>query len=289
MKTIGIFANCQKPSAPEVLRKAAALAKQHGLKIAACDETARLVPEAKSFAPADFIESIDILMAFGGDGTMLNAVRLLNGRDIPVLGVNLGSLGFLTSVSQADIEHAIECLAGGQFTTSRRAMVECSIKRKSLEICRHRALNDIVIDRGASLRIVTLNMAIEGEDVSSFVCDGLIVSTPTGSTGHSLSAGGPILHPESAVFVISLVCPHTLSMRPLVIPDNKLVAVEVAKSAGDLSLSVDGQIGEPLKIADRIEIRRGAAHVRFVHLPDYSYFSVLRHKLQWRGSTSPAG
>jgi len=254
-----------------------------------CDETARLTPGTKSVAPADFIKNIDVLMAFGGDGTMLNAVRLLNGRDIPVLGVNLGSLGFLTSVSQADIERAIGCVAGGQFTTSRRAMVECSIKGKTQKICCYRALNDIVIDRGASLRIVTLNLVIEGEEVSSFVCDGLIVSTPTGSTGHSLSTGGPILHPESAVFVITPICPHTLSTRPLVIPDNKLIGVEVAKSAGDLILSVDGQIGEPLKTADRIEIRRSAVHVRFVHLPDYSYFSVLRHKLQWRGSTTPAG
>ncbi|MDO9542667.1 MAG: NAD(+)/NADH kinase, partial [Kiritimatiellia bacterium] len=148
MKTIGIFANCQKPSAPEVLRKVTALAKQHGLKLTACDETARLAPEAKSVAPADFIENIDLLMAFGGDGTMLNAVRLLNGRDIPVLGVNLGSLGFLTSVSQTDIERAIGCVADGQFTTSRRAMVECSVRRSSREICHYRALNDIVIDRG---------------------------------------------------------------------------------------------------------------------------------------------
>lgn len=287
MKTIGIFANCQKPSAAEVLRKITALARQHNLKLAVCDQTARLAPEADSYAPSGFIENIDILMALGGDGTMLSAVRLLNGRDIPVMGVNLGSLGFLTSVSQSDVERAMECLAGKRFTTSRRAMVECSIKRKTHKTC-YRALNDLVIDRGASLRVVTLNMTIDGEEVSSFVCDGLIVSTPTGSTGHSLSSGGPILHPESAVFVISLVCPHTLSTRPLVIPDSKVITVEVARNAGDLVLSVDGQIGEPLKTSDRIEIRKSAAYVRFVHLPDYSYFSVLRHKLQWRGSTNPS-
>ncbi|MDO9541158.1 MAG: NAD(+)/NADH kinase, partial [Kiritimatiellia bacterium] len=161
--------------------------------------------------------------------------------------------------------------------------------RSAREICRHRALNDIAIDRGASLRVVTLNMAIENDEVSSFVCDGLIVSTPTGSTGHSLSAGGPILHPESTVFVITPICPHTLSTRPLVIPDNKLITVEVAGNAGDLMLSIDGQISEPLKTADRIEIRRSAAWVNFARLPDYSYFSVLRHKLHWRGSTNPEG
>lgn len=288
MKTIGIFANCRKPSAPEILRKVTALAKQHGLKLTACDETARLAPEAECVTPDVFVNKIDILMAFGGDGTMLNAVRMLDGREIPVLGVNLGSLGFLTSVSQEEVEHAFACAARGQFSISRRALAECSVKRSAQEICRFSALNDIAIDRGASLRVVTLNMAIENDEVSSFVCDGLIVSTPTGSTGHSLSAGGPVLHPESAVFVISLICPHTLSTRPLVIPDNKLIMVEVAGNSGDLMLSIDGQIGEPLKTADRIEIRRSAAHVNFVRLPDYSYFSVLRHKLHWRGSTNPA-
>lgn len=263
--------------------------RQHGLHLAVCDDSAHFVPEAKIIKPQSFIKKIDLLMAFGGDGTMLSAVRLLNGRDIPVLGVNLGSLGFLTSVSQEDVESALDCVANGKFSISRRSVVECSVKRKGKEISRYRALNDLVIDRGASLRVVTLNMAIEGEEVSSFVCDGLIVSTPTGSTGHSLSSGGPILHPESAVFVICLICPHTLSSRPLVIPDNKAITVEVAKNAGDLVLSVDGQTGEPLKTADRIEVRRSAAQAHFVQLPGYSYFSVLRQKLYWRGSTGPRG
>ncbi len=289
IKTIGIFANCQKPSALEALGKVADKARQHKLRLAACGETRRLLPEAEQMTPAEFIDKIDLLMAFGGDGTMLSAVRLLNGREAPVLGVNLGSLGFLTSVSQEDVERAIDCVAGGEFTVSRRSMTDCSVKRSSLEICKYRALNDIVIDRGASLRVVTLNMAIDGEEVSSFVCDGLIVSTPTGSTGHALSAGGPVLHPESAVFVITLICPHTLSTRPLVVPDSRLIAVEVARNAGDLMLSIDGQIGEPLKTADRIEIRRSAASVQIVNLPDYSYFSVLRQKLRWCGSTNSAG
>lgn len=289
MKIIGIFANCQKPSAPDVLRRITDKSRQHGLRLVVCDETARLAPEAERVPPDAFVNKIDLLMALGGDGTMLNAVRMLNGREIPVLGVNLGSLGFLTSVSQENAEQAVECAANGQFSISRRSLLEGSVKRAGQEICRHRALNDIVIERGASLRVVTLNMAIEGEDVSSFVGDGLIVSTPTGSTGHSLSAGGPVLHPESSVFVISLICPHTLSTRPLVIPDNKSITIEVAKNAGELVLSVDGQIGEQLKTADRIEIRSSAAHVNFVHLPGYSYFSVLRQKLHWRGSTSSTG
>lgn len=289
MKTIGIYANCQKPSARKVLGQVAKKAREHKLRLAVCDETGRLLPKAAQMTPAAFIDKIDLLMAFGGDGTMLSAVRMLNGREVPVLGVNLGSLGFLTSVSQEDVERALDCVAAGKFTVSRRSLAECVVQRAARKTGCYRALNDIVIDRGASLRVVTLNMAIDGEEVSSFACDGLIVATPTGSTGHALSSGGPVLHPESSVFVITLICPHTLSTRPLVVPDSKAITVEVAKNAGDLMLSVDGQIGEPLKTADRIEIRRSAAFVRIVNLPDYSYFSVLRHKLHWRGSTGQAG
>jgi len=289
MKTIGIFANCMKPSAASVLRQVAVRAGQRKLKLMTCDDTARFLPQAKSVERGLFVKKIDLLMAFGGDGTMLRAVRMLDGHAIPVLGVNLGSLGFMTSVAQKDVRHAVDCVAAGKFLVSRRSLIECAVKRDGREICRYRALNDVVIDRGASLRVVTLAMAIGSEDVSSFVCDGLIVSTPTGSTGHALSTGGPILHPESAVFVVCMVCPHTLSTRPLVIPDNKTVRIEVAKNAGDLVLSVDGQIGEPLKTADLVEIKRSATRAHFVHLPGYSYFAILRQKLLWRGSTSQAG
>lgn len=228
---------------------------------------------------------MDILLVLGGDGTMLRAIRLLQGRDIPVLGVNLGSLGFLTSVAQKDMDYALTCLAKKRFTTSRRTMVDCRIRRSQKIISRHRALNDIVIDRGASSRIITLNLHVDDEDVSSYMADGLIISTPTGSTGHSLSAGGPILHPASRTFVINLICPHTLSTRPLVIPDGKRITVGIVKSAGDLVLSVDGQISEPLQPGDRIEVRRSARQIRFIHLPHHSYFAVLRQKLHWRGST----
>ncbi len=215
---------------------------------------------------------------------MLNAIRLLQGRDIPVLGVNLGSLGFLTSVAQQDLGRALNSLARDRFTTSRRTLADCVIRRAAKIVGRYRALNDIVIERGASSRIITLNLQVDGADVSSYMADGLIVSTPTGSTGHSLSAGGPILYPASRSFVISPICPHTLSVRPLVIPDDRRIAITAAQSAGNLQLTVDGQIGEPLRVGDRIEVRRSPHSIRFIHLPDYSYFAVLRQKLHWRGS-----
>ena len=285
MKTIGIVANCTKPSARAVLRRLNRLANKLGIRLMAAEPTADLLPAAIRARPEDMIRRIDFLLVLGGDGTMLNAIRLLEGRDIPVLGVNLGSLGFLTSVAQQKIDRALNCLAHGRYTTSRRTLADCLVRRAARITSRYRALNDVVIDRGASSRIVTLNLWVDDEEVSSYAADGLIISTPTGSTGHSLSAGGPILHPASRSFVISPICPHTLSVRPLVIPDDQRIAVAVAKSAGDLRLAVDGQVGEPLRTGDRIEIRRSPRSIRFIHLPDYSYFAVLRQKLHWRGST----
>ena len=285
MKTIGVVANCSKPSAPRILRRLAERARCHGLRLLALDPASDFLPGARRAEADKKAPPVAVLMALGGDGTMLRAIRSLQGRDIPVLGVNLGSLGFLTSVGQQDMEHALDCLARGTFTTSRRALAECRVLRGSKRVSRYQALNDVVIDRGASSRIVTLNLLVGGEEVSAYRADGLIVSTPTGSTGHSLSAGGPILHPASRAFVISLICPHTLSTRPLVIPDDKRIVVEIARSTGDLPLSVDGQVGEPLRAGDRVAIRRSPRAVRFIHLPDYSYFSVLRQKLHWRGST----
>ncbi len=284
MKTIGIFANCEKPSAAAVLKRLDKRGQQLGLRLMATESTAALMPRARKVTQAEFIHQIDLLMVLGGDGTMLNAVRLLQGRDVPVLGINLGSLGFLTSLAQEDIDKAIRHLAQGKFSTSRRSLADCNVRRAGRIVSRYRALNDIVIDRGASARIITLNLLLDEEEVSSYRADGLIVSTPTGSTGHSVSAGGPILHPKTRAFVINLICPHTLSARPLVIPDEKRIAVEIARSAGELPLSIDGQIGEALKIGDRVEIRRSARCIRFIHPPDYNYFAVLRQKLHWRGS-----
>jgi len=284
MKTIGIFANCNKPSAPRILRHLNDRTGKHGLRLMVTEPAVSFLPRAASVTPKELIRRIDFLLVLGGDGTMLSAIRLLQGRDIPVLGVNLGSLGFLTSVAQQDLDHALDCLVRGRFTTIRRTLADCLVRRSSKIISRYRALNDVVINRGASSRIITLNLLVNDEEVSSYMADGLIISTPTGSTGHSLSAGGPILLPESRSLVVSPICPHTLSTRPLVIPDGKRIGVTVAKSTGNLQLSVDGQVGEPLHIGDRVEVRRSPRQARFIHLPDYSYFSVLRQKLHWRGS-----
>jgi NAD+ kinase len=283
IRRLGVIANCTKPRAAEVLGRLRAKAKALGLEVLAEGEAARALRTGRRPKPGAMFRRIDALVALGGDGTMLRAVRELNGPDIPVLGVNIGALGFLTSVAEADLERALECLVAGYYTTSVRSIADCRGRRGGRTL-RYRALNDVVLTQDGPARVVTLDLSIDGEPVSSVVCDGLIVSTPTGSTGHSLSAGGPVVAPASPVFVVTMICPHTLSTRPLVVPDQSAIGVRVTNSPGGVVLSVDGQVGNPLSAGDAIEVRRSPQSVRFVHLPRYSYFSVLRQKLHWRGS-----
>jgi NAD+ kinase len=228
----------------EVLKRVAAAGKALGLEFHADKPTARLCKSARVMSPAKLFDGVDAVIALGGDGTMLRAVRELDGRDKPVIGIKIGGLGFLTSISEDDVARALRCLARDEFTTRARAILECRVMHNGRSVASYRALNDVVLNSGASSRVVTLEVSIDNDNVTSYVCDGIIVSTPTGSTGHSLSAGGPILTPETSAFVISLICPHTLSSRPLVVPDHSEVAIRAAKSAGDLRLSVDGRSEE---------------------------------------------
>lgn len=285
MKHLGVIANTGKPRAAVVLDRLAGLARSLGLALSATAETAALLPGSSVIAGREGFGVVDAVVALGGDGTMLAAVRSLHGLDKPLIGVNIGSLGFMTSVSEQDMERALLCLRDETYRVSERSVAECVVRAAGSEIDRYCALNDVVISSGASTRVVRLEVSAGESLVTTYVCDGLIISTPTGSTGHSLSAGGPILLPDTHAFVVSVICPHTLSSRPLVLSDQTVIRVRVCAALHDLRLSVDGQVGRELKSDDIVEVRCGERNVRFLHLPDYDYFSVLRRKLSWSGST----
>ncbi len=282
MKLLGVIANCAKDRAPSVLARLRRKAELLGLTLLPDTATAGLMGLNSKATPFDVVQQADTVMVLGGDGSMLRAARELDGRDVPVIGVNLGSLGFMTSVTENDLERALECLVAHNFTTSLRMMLDCVMVRGGKQVESYRALNDVVVLCGS--RAGTLRMTVEGEQVGDFICDGLIVSTPTGSTGHSLSAGGPVLMPTSPAVVATLICPHTLSTRPLVLPSDSTIEVTVIERVVDARLSVDGQMGQALEIGDGVKITRSPHGVRFIHLPGSSYFSVLRQKLHWRGS-----
>lgn len=284
MKRIAIVANCSKSVAPEMMERLQNCADRIGLELFTCDATAELLPQARRIDPGDLRESVDVLMALGGDGTLLNSVRLLGGAGIPVIGVNLGSLGFMTSVPEENLEDALEALRHDKTESSRRTMVDCSLRTPSGTDGEWSALNDIVIGWGQSSRIITLEVSVRGEHLLSSLCDGLIVSTPTGSTGHSMAAGGPIVHPESSDFVITAICPHTLSNRPLVLPNRFPIDIAVKSSSKATLLAVDGVDRRELNQGDCVRIERGPRDLELLHLPEYSYFEILKHKLHWRGS-----
>ena len=284
IKQIGVIANMDKPQARQVLQRLAQTAKLLSLKLYTCDKTARRLP-SKKVGTHQVPRTVDAIIALGGDGTMLRAVHTLQGAQIPVLGVNLGNLGFMTSVTEENLERALDAMAKGRYEISTRAMAQCTLTRGRKKIGEYHALNDVVIGWGQSSRIITLDVSINGEQITSYRCDGLIVSTPTGSTAHSLSAGGPILHPETPAFLINVLCPHTLSARPIVFMDQSVIGITVAHTPKKLLLSIDGQEEQPVQQGDQLLIRRSPRTVHFLHLPKHSYFSILRQKLQWRGSS----
>lgn len=284
MKKVGVIANSKRPHAADVFERLICKAEELDWSLYADRVSAEHLPAAAVIDFEQFASTVDVLLSMGGDGTVLFCAKLLNGADIPILGINLGSLGFLTSVSEDNLEAALDALHDDRCTSSERMLADCTVVRggRAGPVCR--VLNDAVIGFGNSSRMVTLELMVDGESLSSFACDGMIVSTPAGSTGHALSTGGPILQPGTDVFDINLICPHTLSNRPLVIPGSSVIEVSVQASHKALILSVDGQDVEELSAGDTVRITRSAKPVFFLYPPGYSYFSVLRQKLHWRGS-----
>ena len=230
---------------------------------------------------------MDALISLGGDGTMLHALQVMGQHNVPIMGINLGILGFMTNVPQNQMEEAVARLAAGDYTYSERSRIQVDVWQAGAKNCEtYLALNDAALGWGTSPRIVKLEMTINEEYVTSYACDGLVISTPTGSTGHSLSAGGPILHPATRVLCISPICPHTLSSRPLVVDDSSRICVTVAGTTKDLLLAIDGQEYCTVGHGARLDLCRSAQPVRFIQFTEHGYYEVLRQKLCWRGSST---
>ncbi len=282
---IGVTSNLRKPLTEKLLRQLATAARRHGIRLYAEEATAAFLGNTVTVLQNGWPDNLDALVVLGGDGTLLRTVRDLGGRVIPVLGVNCGSLGFLTSVAAEELNRAMECLVSGNYRVGERTTAECRVFQTGRQDERFTVLNDVVLSNSGQARMANLRVTIDEQVVADFLCDGLILATPTGSTGHALSAGGPIVEPASPVFVICPICCHTLSTRPLVIADRRTVKVDVVQCTTEhMWLAADGQAGIPLSENDHLVFQRGRGTVQLVHLPDSRYFDVLREKLHWRGS-----
>lgn len=223
----------------------------------------------------------DLVVVLGGDGTMISTARLVGDKDVLVLGINYGSLGYLTDFRIEEMFPALEAILAGQYEIDRRVMLDAEHWREDQKLAVGRVLNDVVINKAALARIIEIEVQLNGLFVNSYRADGLIVSTPTGSTAYNLSAGGPIIYPSMNAVVLTPICPFTLTNRPIVVPDNAEISLTLDDENEGVILSLDGQTGYPMRAGDRVVIRKSRTTFNIVHPENRNYFDVLRDKLKW--------
>lgn len=285
IKRVGLIANTEKQAGASVIRKAAALIEGTGRGVLAHDATARMagLDLDTRESRADVARQSDLLLVFGGDGTMLGVTRALAGCRTPILAINLGSLGFLTAVPSDQTETALELVWQGRFDIDSRHLIEAVVPDAGKNGAQH-ALNDFVITRGAASRMIELEVDVDDVALTTYRCDGLIVSSPTGSTAYSLSAGGAIVSPSAEVFTITPICPHTLSNRSVLVSLSSAVRVKVKNRKPATIMASDGQVISDLSAGDEVVIRRSRRIVRLLRLEGTSFFKTLNQKLNWSGS-----
>ncbi|MHB8419483.1 MAG: NAD(+)/NADH kinase [Myxococcales bacterium] len=283
MTKIESVAVVAKPGSAE----AVALAREvqgllRGRKIRVLLEAALAGALGEAAATPEQMQGSQLVVVAGGDGTLIHAVRLLDGAEAPIFGINAGGqLGFLTEIPRARALPLLEQALAGECPIEPRCKLAVTLTRDGRRLLSAEVLNDAVINRGALARMVELSVDVDGARVSSFRADGVILATPTGSTAYSLAANGPILVPTLSAVIVNAICPHTLTQRALVVSDRCCIQVEVLDANGELLLSLDGQVGEQLQIHDRIELRRSEHRVLLVRNPELDFFQILRSKLHW--------
>ncbi len=280
LRRLGVFVNRDKPGFEDVLGS---------LRDAVARAGAEIVFEADAGADVRFGNDSrdgipDAVICLGGDGTLLHAARIGGALGIPLLGINFGRLGFLTEVGADEVDEAIEHLVGGDYRVEERGVIRVGAWKRGRELWTHDGLNETLISGKKPGRIREIRVFIDGEHLTTFRADGLIVATPTGSTAHSLSAGGPVVEPTMDALVVQALCPHTLAVRPLVISNERCLKVDGGESDDELRISIDGQILEKLHSGDELRITSAPYHARVLRVTSRSFYSVLRSKLGWRGS-----
>jgi NAD+ kinase len=237
--------------------------------------------EEPSFVPRE----VEFVVVLGGDGTLLGAARRVGRYGVPILGVNLGGLGFLTEIPLRNLYPAVTLMLEGRLEVETRLMLEAVVKRQDTETCRFMVLNDVVINKGALARIIDLDVFINDQFLTTFRADGLIVSTPTGSTAYNLSAGGPILYPTISSFILTPICPFTLTNRPILLPESHVVSITLSRRGEErVSLTFDGQVGFDLFQGDKVLIQKAKEKLKLIKSPEQGYFEILREKLMWGGA-----
>lgn len=285
IKRIGLFGNPLKTDLPKAVQIIADLCDKTGVEVFASEDLAGGVPTSiQVLSNQDLIEKVDVVIALGGDGTMLRASRVLGLSGVPLLGVNLGSLGYLTDVPLEELSSALEQLVAGKFHIDNRSRVYCSVWRQGNKIATAGALNDLVVNMGPLPRALDMELLMDGDSLGRFLGDGIIVSTPTGSTAYNLSAGGPICQSTVDCLLVAPICPHSLGMRPLIVASGTKIELILHETGEGAVLTADGQRTNTLANGDRLAFREAHREVNLIKFPESSFYRVMRHKLNWGGT-----
>ncbi len=285
MNSIGIIINLEKSNVLAVAGQIADWLEQHGKRVLVSGVSPEMMPgRIRPCSEEDLTREAQCIIVLGGDGTLLNSARTVAAHGIPLFGVNLGQLGFLTEIELPDLTPALEKLISGRYKIEERMMIQAAVLRNGLEISRFYALNDAVITKGAFARLVRLKTFVNDEYVDVYPADGLIISTPTGSTAYSLSAGGPLVVPNLELMIVTPICPHTLYARPLVIDRESIVRVELLATQAEVMLTIDGQSGFQLIPRDQVVVQKAPFNAKFMKLKQRSFYEILREKLTEGGN-----
>ncbi len=281
VKTVGLITKPGVERAAKVVPELLAWLKDRGLEVRCDEETASYVPGLAGLPRNSVPEGTQLVILLGGDGTLLSAARAIGGRNIPLFPVNLGGLGFLTAITVDELFTELEVALRGEHRIGKRRLLRCELIRKANKVAAYEALNDVVVDKVDIARMIDVHARVDGHFMCAFKADGLIISTPTGSTAYSLSAGGPIIFPTVAALVITPICPHMLTNRPVVVPETSVIELESLARDDAAYLTIDGQVGQPLKKNDVVVCRRSENTLSLIRPPRLRFFDVLRQKLKW--------
>jgi NAD+ kinase len=280
-KSIGILAKPKFPEIKSTLQDVVTWLRSRSIEVILDQASAMLLGEQGGYQKTQLASKADVLLVLGGDGTMLNAARLAGERSIPILGVNMGGLGFLTEVRLENLYPSLERVFANDFVLDDRLMLRTHIHRHGEMVAQGVVLNDVVISKGTLARMIELKIAIQGRFVTNLRGDGLIISSPTGSTAYSLSAGGPIIDPAVQSLILTPICPHTLTHRPLIVPGNAVIEVTLTSKDDGAMATLDGQVGVAITQEDTVLIQASENRTRLIRFPESNYYDVLREKLKW--------
>lgn len=277
---VAVVAKRTSDEAIETARELVEWLRRRGLEVTTDAATSRSIDPAAEGDSFDPSQPCDLVVVLGGDGTLLSVARTIR-HEVPILGVNLGRLGFLTEIGRSELYPVLVAVLSGRYRTEERFLLEVELRRASGEVLSFRVLNDAVIAKSALARIVELRLEVDGHLVTRIRSDGLIISTPTGSTAYNLSAGGPIAHPTLPIVLLTPICPHALGLRPIVVPHDALVEVTLETPDEEVFLTLDGQQGEEVVAGDRVAVRYGGSRIRLVRASRRTFYDSLRSKLRW--------